>query len=179
MHSHSGSVFPIPNQQNKCVTRSVTRRGHSQLCKKPGKGAASPITRHGGTSVLPKETMHLMRGCHTWSPCPGSSFQQCWVFSAFPEEQAAPTPPCPHPALPTHTIPFPRHPGISSTRCTQQNLLPSAGHTNDIHPQLSSSSKAHAQGHTGFPAENLCKNSCQTPTTPACFFSPCPLLTPS
>lgn len=96
--------FPTPNQQNKCVTRSVTCRGHSQICKKPGKGAAPPTTFHSqtpqGTSILLQETMSLERGCTAWlsSLCAGSLLQWCRAPSALPEEQAATIP------LPTHRL---------------------------------------------------------------------------
>lgn len=71
--------FPTPNQQNKCVTRSVTCRGHNQIFKEPGKGAASPTTFHSqtprGTSLLLQETMLLVRGCSAWW------LSVCWVLA--------------------------------------------------------------------------------------------------
>lgn len=114
--------FPTPNQQNKCVTRSVTRRGHSQTCKKPGKGAASPTTLHSqtppGTSILLQETMLLVSSCSAW-------LSVCWVLAPMVLGSLSNSPGtgCYHSSAHTQAFqptPFPSHDtDIFSMRCTE------------------------------------------------------------
>lgn len=177
--------FPTPNQQNKCVTRSVTCRGHSQICKKPGKGAAPPTTFHPqtprGTSILLQETMPLVRGCtarlsvcQVRAPMVPSSLSTsrgtgCYRTSAH-TQAFQPTP------FPSHdTLVFLAR-GAQSER---QSAPLSWSHS--LHPSRTVLLQtAHAQEHSGFPAKEPIQGQLpSSPVVPACFSCSHWLFTPS
>lgn len=149
--------FPTPNQQNKCVTRSVTCRGHSQTCKKPGKGVL-PTTFHSqtppGTSTLLQETVQFVRGCSAW-------LSLCWVFApmVLGSLSISQGTGCYHTSAHTQAFqptPFPSHdtPVFLAGGAQSERQSAPISWSHSLHPPRAVLLQtAHTQGHSGFPAK--------------------------